>query len=327
MTRTLFEQDLDSRLGALSSEESERLEQMKQRYRPHFPDISLLVYETLRGEDKARFILWFAKRWASINRVPADELAAYSAAIKKVAAHPSPQQDLGGTSYKRLALAPQGYQGELLTYPWVLGVHDFLFDQYQHGDFHVVPGDTIIDAGAFVGDTAVLFHQAAQGNCHIHAFEILEENLKLMHHNLAAHGIAGQVDVCSLALSDRSGDFVNIHVAPAQGATSIFGNSAGMQVETTTIDDYVRQKHIERVDLIKMDIEGAERLALKGALDTLRHHRPRLAICVYHLWDDIIEIPRIIRASGVPYRYAFKWVKLGTGGEAVLLATPDCPSM
>ncbi|MDS1141175.1 FkbM family methyltransferase [Pusillimonas sp. SM2304] len=323
MTQSLLEHDLERTITLLSTEELERLEAMKQRFAPQFSEISDLLYKQLPEADQERLILWLAKRWAKIDRVPKEEHAEYDADIKRIWHYPYETQEFHGAAYKRLALAPQGYEGELLTHPWVLGIHDFLYDQYQHGDCRVQPGDTIIDAGAFVGDTAVLFHQAAKGDCHVHAFEILEENLRLMRYNLDANNIADKVDICSLALSDKSGDFVNIHAPTIQGATSIFGSSGEIQVETITLDDYVRQKRVERVDLIKMDIEGAERMALAGALDTIKRDRPRLAICVYHIWDDIIEIPRIIRASGVPYRYGFKWVKLNTGGEAVLLCTPE----
>jgi len=323
MMPSSLERDLDHILTALSTDESELLGRLKLRYALHFSRISSLLYEALPPTDQVRFILWFAKRWANIGRVPADELAAYQAAVERVHSHPYTTGTLDGQEYKRLDLAVQGYRGELLTYPWMLGIHDFLFDQYQHGDFRVLPGDTIIDAGAFVGDTALLFHEVTGGECSIHAFEVLDENLRLLRHNLVANGIADRVDVCALALSNRSGDFVNIKAPPVQGATSIFGDSGGVPVETITIDDYVSSRNIERVDLIKMDIEGAERLALAGAVETIRRYRPRLAICIYHLWDDAFEIPQLIRSMDVPYRYAFKWVELRNGWEAVLLCTPE----
>lgn len=323
MAPSPFERDLFQLLATLSAEESERAERMKLRYGPHFAQISSLLYEALSAADQARLILWFAKRWAGINRIPAEEFATYATEFDRIRLHPYATQKLDEREYKQLVLAPQGYRGELLTYPWMLGIHDFLFDQYQHDGFKVCPGDIIIDAGAFVGDTALLFHQVTEGHCEIHAFEVLEENLRLLHHNLTANGIAERVDVCALALSDRSGQLVNIKAPPVQGATSIFGESDGVQIETITLDDYVIHQKLERVDLIKMDIEGAERLALAGAADTIRRHRPRLAICIYHLWDDIFKIPQLIRSMGVPYRYAFKWVELRNGWESVLFCTPE----
>lgn len=323
MTSNVLAKDLEKALAPLTGEEASRLERATARYGSKLCELSDLLYERLPNADRERFILWFAKRWAQIDRLSKEEQESYRQEIERIQSHPYPEQELDGRLYKQLNLAPQGYRGELLTYPWMLGIHDFLFNQYQNDHFHVRPGDTIIDAGAFVGDTALLFYQEAKGDCHIHAFEILQENLALLRHNLDANGITNNVRVCSHALSSQSGNSVHIKAPSVQGATSIFGSSDGIQVKTITLDDYVEKTHIDRVDLIKMDIEGAERLALAGALDTLRNHRPRLAICIYHLWDDPLEIPRLIHSSGVPYRYEFKWVELGHGWEAVLLCTPE----
>src|SRR5690606_23049750 len=154
-----------------------------------------LLYTHLSKSDRIRFVLWFAKRWAHIDRLPQEEHDAYKQEVERIRSHTYLEQELDGTHYKRLTLAPQGYHGELLTYPWMLGIHDFLFNQYQNDHFRVRPGDTIINAGAFVGDTALLFHQATGGNCDIHAFEVLDENLKLLRHNLELNDIANRVHI------------------------------------------------------------------------------------------------------------------------------------
>ena len=56
-------------------------------------------------------------------------------------------------------------------------------------------------------------------------------------------------------------------------------------------------------DFIKMDIEGAERVALAGATQTLRRFRPRLAISVYHRVDDIWAVPIWLGGLGLGYRF------------------------
>jgi hypothetical protein len=57
-------------------------------------------------------------------------------------------------------------------------------------------------------------------------------------------------------------------------------------------------------------------------LQTIRRFRPKLALCLYHKWDDVLTIPRLIAELGIPYRFTFKWVQLPQGWEAVLLAQP-----
>ena len=66
----------------------------------------------------------------------------------------------------------------------------------------------------------------------------------------------------------------------------------GLPVET--LDQIVEQLRLDRVDFIKMDIEGAERRALEGARETLRRFKPRMAISSYHMHDDPAAIPAVV---------------------------------
>lgn len=67
--------------------------------------------------------------------------------------------------------------------------------------------------------------------------------------------------------------------------------SANDSIEIIALDDFLQG---ERVTFMKMDIEGAELDALKGAKRLIREQKPRLAISVYHKDEDIIEIPRLL---------------------------------
>lgn len=58
----------------------------------------------------------------------------------------------------------------------------------------------------------------------------------------------------------------------------------------------------ERVTFIKMDIEGSEMEALSGCADTVRRCRPKLAICVYHKSEDVVEIPRKVLEMNPEYK-------------------------
>ena len=69
----------------------------------------------------------------------------------------------------------------------------------------------------------------------------------------------------------------------------------------TTIDLAVEQLHLDRVDFIKMDIEGGEVEALHGAEATLKKFGPTLAICVYHRPHDLPDIAAIMRQARPDY--------------------------
>ena len=72
---------------------------------------------------------------------------------------------------------------------------------------------------------------------------------------------------------------------------------------TLSIDDFVERNGIEKVDFIKMDIEGSEPRALRGAERTIRRFKPTLAIAIYHSMDDFVNIPAWIKSLNLPYDY------------------------
>ena len=69
-----------------------------------------------------------------------------------------------------------------------------------------------------------------------------------------------------------------------------------VEAVTVSVDDFVRANGLERVDFIKMDIEGAEQLALEGSAHSIASHQPKLAICAYHETDDLWQIRSSSRA-------------------------------
>lgn len=76
-----------------------------------------------------------------------------------------------------------------------------------------------------------------------------------------------------------------------------------MKIRTLSIDGLVEREQLKRLDFIKMDIEGAELAALKGAEQSIRRFRPKLAISVYHQLQDFWEIPQWIDSLGLGYRF------------------------
>lgn len=79
-----------------------------------------------------------------------------------------------------------------------------------------------------------------------------------------------------------------------EGTSSHLSEYGKTTIEATSIDNFFDGRGEGKVSFIKMDIEGAELEALKGARNTILKDKPDLAICVYHKNEDIIEIPRYI---------------------------------
>jgi len=89
-----------------------------------------------------------------------------------------------------------------------------------------------------------------------------------------------------------------------------------MKINTVSIDNILDGKE---ASFIKMDIEGAELNALKGAKETILRYKPKLAICVYHKPEDIWEIPSYILSLNNDYRLYLRHYSLVTA-ETVLYA-------
>ena len=79
-----------------------------------------------------------------------------------------------------------------------------------------------------------------------------------------------------------------------QSARARVSRSGEMEVPATTVDATVEQLGLQRLDFIKMDIEGSENHALRGAADVIQRFRPQMALCIYHGPDDAETIPRTV---------------------------------
>jgi FkbM family methyltransferase len=182
------------------------------------------------------------------------------------------------------------------------------------------PGDIVIDGGGYWGDTALYFAQIVGPGGRVVSYEFEPSNLQALHYNLSLNPqLARRVDVVPSALWDRAGEEVNVH--PFGPGTSIRSDGEA-RASTDTIDALVAREDVERVDFIKLDIEGAELNALRGAEATLRRFRPRLAVAAYHKADDLAAIPEYLAGLQIGYSFQLGHITMH-GEETVLFAIAD----
>jgi len=168
-------------------------------------------------------------------------------------------------------------------------------------DEYVRRGDIVFDCGAHVG---VYTHMALrQGAAKVIAVEPEPVNLECLRRNFAPEIQEGRVVVIPKGVWDSTGTLEMHEGLENSGTSSLVRDQGGksFKIEVTTIDSIVRELNLPRVDYIKMDIEGAERNALRGALETLRHWRPRLMMDNYHRPDDSAVLPAIVRSAYPDY--------------------------
>ncbi|MCI2260682.1 FkbM family methyltransferase [Xanthomonas indica] len=154
-----------------------------------------------------------------------------------------------------------------------------------------------VDIGAYDGDTVRKFRIAARNRyAAIHAFEPDPTNYAVLQQGLAEDG--GRTTLYNAAVADSAGTLA----FDAQGTmgSRLDGNGAA-HVDCLRLDDVV-----ERATLLKMDVEGAEPLVLRGATELIRRCRPRLAITCYHhaldLLDIVAELDRILPGARLRLR-------------------------
>lgn len=87
-------------------------------------------------------------------------------------------------------------------------------------------------------------------------------------------------------------------------------NESKIFAESDTLDNWVLKNNISRVDFLKSDIEGAERLMISGGQNVLKKYAPKLAICTYHLPDDREVLTELILKANPEYKIEYSWKKL-----------------
>lgn len=147
---------------------------------------------------------------------------------------------------------------------------------------HLPEDGTFLDIGANIGSFTLVGARVAKRG-RVHSFEPSDHHFRRLSHNVALNGF-GNVTLNKLGLSDQPGSATLFLPSVSgqmnnSGAASLYAASApGAQVTEevalVTLDDYVRDHGISRIDLIKIDIEGAEFIALRGARATLEKFRP-----------------------------------------------------
>ena len=167
--------------------------------------------------------------------------------------------------------------------------------QYFTEGFIPEPGAIVIDGGVFDGSTSALF---ADLGCKVYGFELDRNNFEVA--KILAKKKNFTVENLGLGSYNHEIKYTS------NGSGSRFDLNGKDTAQIVTLDDYVRDKKIPRVDFIKMDVEGAELEVLKGAALTILRFKPILALSAYHKWEDFWELMNFIKSIRADYEFAMR---------------------
>jgi FkbM family methyltransferase len=165
--------------------------------------------------------------------------------------------------------------------------------QYFEPDiFELAEDEIFVDGGCFVGDTAEEYIHNKYKK--IYGFEPDKNNLKKAIANLAQYE---NIELFNGGLFNITN---KVRFMSGQFGGSKFADEGETLVDSFSLDEFFADK--EPPTFIKMDIEGAEPMALEGARNLLITNSPKLAICVYHSPTHIYEIPQKIISINQEYK-------------------------
>lgn len=193
-------------------------------------------------------------------------------------------------------------------------------------------GMTVIDVGANVGEIALASARRVGKRGQVHAFEPLSAVADILQSHARSNNL-GQITLHRMGLSDRSAR-VPIFESCGQGIQgddhaglgSIYGSSVHQQaieeIEITTLDKLVESAELNRIDLIKIDIEGAELPCLLGSRRTLQKYQPLIIIEVQQESANVAgyeahDILRFLHGIG------YETYRIGWKGKLDILTIAD----
>jgi FkbM family methyltransferase len=185
--------------------------------------------------------------------------------------------------------------------------------------FELSQNEVFIDCGAYTGDTVKSFLQHTNGQFNkILAFEPDPANYKTLTEMAASFSpdMSQRIQTHDLALGRRS---EQLYFNAQNAASSSRSESGEIVVHSEALDLLLKD---DAPTFIKMDIEGAEMDALHGAANTIRTHRPTLAISAYHCQDHIWEIPLLINRLSDEYQFFLRRYHPRVLDDLVLYAIP-----
>ncbi|MFO0861944.1 MAG: FkbM family methyltransferase [Phycisphaerales bacterium] len=185
----------------------------------------------------------------------------------------------------------------LRRHRYLLWEHPLIHDAFMVSLFArlIRPGDVVYDIGANIGLYTRIMRQWF-GASYLYAFEPMRENRDLLAENIRLGNMQELCEISALALSDAPGK-EELQIDDMNSGSAVLNSISGGQassgrahfglppktesVELETLDAFVKRPGVKPPAMMKIDTEGAEVKILIGGRETIRTHKPRMAIALH----------------------------------------------
>ncbi|HSA05964.1 MAG TPA: FkbM family methyltransferase [Candidatus Gastranaerophilales bacterium] len=194
------------------------------------------------------------------------------------------------------------------TYPKQTFLYDYGLKFLSDSVLKNLKNKDFLDCGAYIGDTALLFCNYT--NNKIYAFEPNQENHDVLKKTIKINDYENKIFPIKAGLGEKEEELelygeVSAASVLREHVPLLFDKINSEKIKITTIDKFVQDNNLNP-GLIKMDIEGYELEAVKGALETIKKFKPLIIISVYHHPKDFFQIKPLIESLNLDYKFMFK---------------------
>ena len=201
-------------------------------------------------------------------------------------------------------------------YSYLIDIKDDLKKQYFDKVVKFSDEEVFVDCGGYTGDTIEAFIKAVNGKFkQIYSFEPDGKNYKILTEYINTLEQKDKIKAIDAGVYYKSSAF---YLQGKEMAIACTNQATDRKVEVCAIDDIVKIPPT----YIKMDIETFETYALLGAMESIIKHKPKLAISIYHKFDDLWNIPLLLKQWAPEYQLYIRHYECYQA-ETVVYAIPN----
>ncbi|ABZ83352.1 methyltransferase, fkbm family, domain protein, putative [Heliomicrobium modesticaldum Ice1] len=171
---------------------------------------------------------------------------------------------------------------------------EFIADLYRMKYVYPDCGDVVLDVGAYRGDTAIFFADKVGSTGKVFAFEPIKANFDWLVDNIRDNRLDHIIVPVNKGCDGRSGLVKGVTVKSGAPWSFLSDEMGEQNIEVVELDEFVTDQQLEKVSYIKMDVEGFEERVIQGLSETIRSHKPKMVITLYHNTIDLTNLPLMI---------------------------------